>query len=195
MIISPRTLTSRHDERLVVLAATLTGDTLVVARYGTPQSVDWANQCPKMDVHDVDMCVVLETGAGQALELSWAIPGTDEGLAISLNPTSPRSDHLTLTDVSGTPEWIGLVGKTIRGLGIAFLTHFDHLGTRSVRPWALRISFDDESSVVVALGEVDRGAQIHFIPDNLVTIFDAHISKGYGVLDGIDPSWGTDVEP
>jgi hypothetical protein len=180
--IEPATLHSADDPRLTKLAAELTGDPVTRARYRLPSGTDLAAE----DVHDIGSAVELALGSGRVLALSWGTPGLDEGLAIEVREDGTDDDRV---DVSDDPHWSAVVGNPIEELAVAFFEyHYDS----SVRPWSFRVSVSGGGSATVALGETD-GAEISYLPDNLVVIFDEARARDYRIVDALQSAWGTPI--
>jgi hypothetical protein len=188
LTIEPATLHQVDDSRLVGLAATLAGERLVCVRYATPSGASWVNYSDLEGVHEVDMGVELVTESGLVLELSWATPGREEGLALALGHGENRapSDLVDLVDVSAIPDWSGLLGDLVEEVAVSFYVHNEG---SSVRPWSFRIGVSNGSSVTVALGETSDHL-IRYLPDNLVVIFEEATARNYEVADSLQSAWG-----
>ena len=52
--------------------------------------IAWQNYSDVEGVHEADMGVELVTESGLVLELSWATPGREEGLALAAEPPRKR---------------------------------------------------------------------------------------------------------
>jgi hypothetical protein len=180
--IEPATLHSADDPRLTKLAADLAGDTVTRVRYRLPSGRDFAAE----SVHDVGSAVELVLGSGRVLVLSWGTPGLDEGLAIEVREDGTDDDRV---DVSDDPHWSAVVGKPMEELAVAF---FEYYYDSSVRPWSFRLGVSGGGSATVALGEVD-GAEISYLPDNLVVIFDEARARDYRIVDALQSAWGTPI--
>lgn len=150
--ILPSTLHEANDPRLSELAATLIGERLF-ARYMMPSNASWDYKSDLEYVHEVDMGVQLVSESGLALELSWATPGREEGLSITLDAVEnyPSTRFVDVLDVSECQEWAHILGRRIEILAISFHVHADD---SSVRPWSFRIGVMGGLWVTVALGEI-----------------------------------------
>lgn len=189
--IEPATLHQVDDSRLVGLATTLAGERLVCVRYATPSGASWVNYSDLEGVREVDMAVELVTESGLVLELSWATPGREEGLALALGHGENRapSDLVDLVDVSAIPDWSGILGEFVEEVAVSFYVHNEG---SSVRPWSFRIGVSNGSSVTVALGETSDHL-IRYLPDNLVVIFEEATARNYEVADSLQSAWGETV--
>jgi len=189
--IAPSTLHGTDDSRLENLVATLAGERLVGVRYVPLSGASWANYSDLDGVHEVDMAVELVTGSGLSVRVSWATPGREEGLWLTLGPEGERTsgDPVDVDDVSGHHDWSAILGSLVETVAVAFLRHgYDS----SVRPWSFRIGFSGGSSVTVALGET-ASHRIHYMPTTLVVIFDEATARTYEVVDALQPAWGENV--
>lgn len=191
LTIEPATLHEVDDSRLGELAAALTGERLIGARYVTPSGVNWVNYSDLEGVHDVDLRVELITESGFTLELSWATPGREEGLSLALGRDEEQalSELVDVVDVSSHQDWSRVLGGLVGVVAVSFCVHGDG---SSIRPWAFRVGLSNGSSVTVALGETD-GNLIRYLPDNLVVIFEADTAKRYEITDGLQSAWGSIV--
>ena len=180
--IEPATLHGTDDPRLTKLAAELAGDPVTGVRYRLPSGTDLTAE----DVHDVGSAVELALGSGRVLALSWGTPGLDEGLAIEVRQDGTDGDRV---DVSDDPHWSAVVGKPIEELAVAFFRYYDD---SSVRPWSFRVGVSGGGSATVALGEAD-GADISYLPDNLVVIFDEARARDYRIVDALQSAWGAPI--
>ena len=163
--IEPATLHRADDPRLTRLAAELVGGRVTRVRYRLPSGTDFAAE----SVHDVGSAVELTLGSGRVLVLSWGTPGLDEGLAIEVREDGAAADRVDASvDVSDDPHWSAVLGNPIEECALAF---FEYYYDSSVRPWSFRVGVSGGGSATVALGETD-GAEISYLPDNLVVIFD-----------------------
>ena len=180
--IEPATLHSADDPRLTKLAAALAGDRVTQVRYRLPSGTDFAAE----DVHDVGSAVELALGSGRVLAVSWGTPGLGEGLAIEVRAGGADDEGV---DVSDDPHWSAVVGEPIEELAVAFFEYYDD---SSVRPWSFRVGVSGGGSATVALGEAD-GAEISYLPDNLVVIFDEATARNYRIVDALQPAWGTPI--
>ncbi|WP_155247699.1 hypothetical protein [Salinispora arenicola] len=189
--IKPATLHQVDDNRLVGLAATLAGERLMCVRYASPSGSSWVNYSDLEGVHEVDMGVELATESGLVLELSWATPGREEGLALALGRGENRasSDLIDYEDVGGVQDWSSVLGYFVEEVAVAFYVHDEG---SSVRPWSFRIGVSNGSSVTVALGETSDHS-IRYLPDNLVVIFEEATARNYEVSDGLQSAWGATV--
>lgn len=189
--IGPTTLHRSSDPRLSALSTALIGERLVSAQYAVPASAGWKNHSDLDHVHEVDMGVNLVTKSGLTLELSWSTPGREEGLALALDRTGECTSNelIDLVDVGGKLEWSGIIGHSIKSVGISFYVHADD---SSVRPWSFRIEVSDAPSVTIALGEVSDNT-LHYMPDNLLVIFDETIAQWYLIPDSPQSAWGETI--
>jgi hypothetical protein len=186
--IEPATLHQVDDRRLVGLATKLTGERLMCARYATLSGTRWINYSDLEEVHEVDMGVELVTESGLVLDLSWATPGREEGLALALGHRENRasSDVVDLVDVSAIQDWSSILGNFVEEVAVSFYVHDEG---SSVRPWSFRVGVSNGSSVTVALGETS-GHLIRYLPDNLVVIFKEATARNYEVADSLQSAWG-----
>ncbi|MEU8049521.1 hypothetical protein [Micromonospora haikouensis] len=173
------------------MAATLAGERLLCARYATPSGSSWVNYSDLEGVHEVDMGVELATESGLALQLSWATPGREEGLALALGHGENRtpSDLVDLVDVSAVQDWSNVLGYFVEEVAVSFYVHDEG---SSVRPWSFRIGVSNGLSVTVALGETSDHS-IRYLPDGLVVIFEESTARNYEVSDSLQSAWGETV--
>lgn len=168
------------------------GSRIVDVRYLVPAGVQWWPD-GRGDglVHEVDHGVELVMADGSALALHWEMRGENEFLAIvpmsvSGSWTEGLIDALSVSDA---PEWMGILGRTVTGVGVAW--HIPNAGCpRSV--WAIRIDLDGGSSFVIALGEVREGTPA-YLPDSIVVLFDWHDAESYWITGSGTSAWGETV--
>ncbi|MEU6642707.1 hypothetical protein ABZ863_09155 [Saccharomonospora sp. NPDC046836] len=189
--IEPATLHRIDDPRLVSLVRNLVGERILRVRYSVPAGVIWQGDTELDHVHEVDMGVELVTDSGLVLELSWATPGSREGLAFTLDRLEElRPNKLVdLVEVSGRREWSRIVGYPVDKIGVSFHVYsYDS----SVRPWSFRIEMSNGCSLVVALGEID-GRILSYMPNNIVVMLDEDVAGEYYVPDSLQSAWGETV--
>lgn len=187
--IPPRTLNAVDDSRLLRLAQTLVDSRVDLVRYILPAGAAWADGDRNgRQIHDVDLGVELLMRSGSTLRISWATPGSDEGLAIDMfdTPSPPADRTIDCLDVTNRDEWRRYVDRPIEAVAVAF---YSYDGISDDRPWSIRLGFASDRNVVIALGEVIDDA-VSYIPDNLVVIFDEVHAHAYRVVDSRSSSWG-----
>jgi hypothetical protein len=59
-----------------------------------------------------------------------------------------------------------------------------------VEPWASRLDFDNESHLVIALGELTRDGEIVYIPDSLVITGSEATARSYRPPAASSAAWG-----
>lgn len=178
-----------HGEPLSALRGVV-GSRIVDVRYLLSAGVPWPGGRVYGLVHEVEHGVELVMADGSALALYWEMRGEDQFLAIV-----PRSvagfwveGLIDALSVSKEPEWVGILGRTIHGVGVAW--HVPNAGCpRSV--WAARIDLDGGSSFVIALGEIHEGAPA-YLPDSIVVLFDRNDAESY-INDYDTSAWGETI--
>ncbi|MFF0084650.1 hypothetical protein ACFYR1_33780 [Streptomyces canus] len=130
--------------------------------------------------------LVLDTGA--ALLLYWSMDGVNEGLAIETRDPGDVDVNLPgdAIDVSEHVDWAGLLGASIVGINPAW--HVPNEGCPEM-PWAYRLEFSNNSSLVIALGVAERRG-FTYMPDALVVIFDQNIALAYKIPASDTSSYG-----
>jgi hypothetical protein len=142
-------------------------------------------------VHEVDHGVELVMADGSVLALHWEMCGEDEFLAVvPMSVSGSWAEGLIdAFSVSGAPEWMGILGRTIHGVGVAW--HIPNAGCpRSV--WAIRIDLDRGSSFVIALGQIHERAPA-YLPDSIVVLFDKDDAESYWISGSDTSAWGETV--
>ncbi|MBP2337375.1 hypothetical protein JOF41_003553 [Saccharothrix coeruleofusca] len=123
------------------------------------------------------MAVELVMSTGATLSLSWAMDGLNEGVAIELR--EPEESDVDLprdtVDVSGHVDWEMFLGAHIVEISPAW--HIPNEGCPEM-PWAYRLGFSNESSLVIALG-VAKGRGFAYMPDELIVFFDEGLAASY----------------
>lgn len=179
-----------HGEPLSALRGVI-GSRIVDVRYFLPAGVHWPDGRVDGLVHEVDHGVELAMADGSVLALYWEMRGEDEFLAIV-----PRSvagfwveGLIETVNVSQEPDWVGILGRTITGVGVA--RHVPNAGCpRSV--WAARIDLDGGSSFVIALGQIHEGAP-DYLPDSIVVLFDRKDAESYWINGYVTSAWGETI--
>jgi hypothetical protein len=167
------------------------GSRIVGVRYLVPVGTRWPDGREDGPVHEVDQGVELVLADGSALSVQWLMQGEDEFLSIApMSNSGVRAGTLLdAFDVSEAPEWTGILGRTVNGIGAAW--HVPNAGRpRSV--WALRINLDGGSSFVIALGEVREGNPA-YLPDSMVVLFNREDAEAYRIGGSATSAWGESV--
>lgn len=123
-------------------------------------------------------------------EFKWLMRGEREGLAVVFDPTAAdlERDRVRAVSLPQSRSWANLFGRSVAGVGASW--HVPTVGVEAV--WAVRLQFNDNHRLVLALGEW-RDGQIRYIPDTVVAIFDATIAAEYKIPAAHEPAWGHDV--
>jgi hypothetical protein len=120
-------------------------------------------------------------------ELKWIMAGEREGVAAVFDQTDAdlRNDQVQPSPVPDESRWRKAIGAVVTGVGVSW-----HQPTGDIAAiWSVRLEFSFDPSIVVALGEWRDGA-VHYIPDQIVVIFDAEIARRYVIPAGEEPAWG-----
>ncbi|MEA5358628.1 hypothetical protein VA596_03700 [Amycolatopsis sp., V23-08] len=133
-------------------------------------------------VREVAHGVALDFAGGGGLLARWERAGERESLV--LGDPEPAGDQV---DVSATPEWQPLLGRTIEHVGVAWHEAGEHADR-----CAVRLEFDDGSSVVLALGEIRDGVAT-YAPTSVVVFFDADLARAYDPAGDGTSAWGDDI--
>jgi hypothetical protein len=183
------------DGQLELLGALrgVIGSRIAGVRYLVPAGAGWPDGREDGLVHEVDQGVVLVMTDGSALSAQWLMQGEDEFLAIApMSISGLRAGSLIdAIDVSGAPEWMAILGRTVNGVGVAW--HVPNAG-RPKSIWALRFDIEGGSSFVIALGEVRDGSPT-YLPDAIVVLFDREDAESYRIAGGVTSAWGEAVPP
>ena len=180
-----------HGEPLSALRGVV-GSRMVAVRYLLSSGAQWPDVRVVGSVHEVDHGVELVMADGSVLALHWEMQEYDEFLAIAPMSVAGSLGPEGLIDalsVSAAPEWVGILGRTITGVGVAW--HIPNAGCpRSV--WAARIDLDGGSSFVIALGEIQEGAPTYH-PTSIVILFDQAVAASYRIPASTTSAWGETV--
>ncbi len=132
------------------------------------------------------MGIELHWGRGRS-ELKWITAGEREGVAAVFDQTEAdlRNDRVQPVQVPDESRWRKAIGAVVTAVGVSW--HQPTGDTAAI--WSVRLEFSPDLSIVVALGEWRDGA-IHYIPDQIVVIFDAEIARSYVIPAGEEPAWG-----
>lgn len=86
-----------------------------------------------------------------------------------------EGDHLPQTRMVDVSErWPTILGVSVADRWLAFQET-----DWGIEPWACRIDFDNESHLVIGLGELTRDAEVTYIPDGLVITGSGAIARSY----------------
>jgi hypothetical protein len=156
------------------------GSRIVDVRYLLLAGAQWPDGRVVGLVHEVDHGVELVMADGSVLALHWEMQGWCHFLAIvpmSVSGSLGPEGLIDALSVSEAPEWVGILGRTIHGVEVAW--HISSTGAGCPRSvWAVRIDLDGGSSFVIALGEIQEGAPT-YLPDSIVVIFDKDVAASY----------------
>lgn len=167
------------------------GSRIVDVRYILPAGAQWPDGRVEGLVHEVDQGVELVKADGSVLALLWEQRGWEEFLAIvPMSVSGSWAEGLIdVLSVSGTPEWMDILGRTIHGVGVAW--HIPNADCpKSV--WAIRIEVDGGSSFAIALGEIHEGAPT-YLPDSIVVLFGREAAESYWIPGNDTSAWGETV--
>jgi hypothetical protein len=187
MMMQPLVKTDDALGILVNVDRILKTEALQCVQYLSSAGATWPHGHRHDSIHEVDMGVVLITNRGTAVEVTWAMEGAIEGLAITISQTPENIDRrLSASDVSQLPGWQEILGLSACEIGTAW--HVPNEGCPQSL-WSLRITYSNNCSVVIALGEVDEGS-MKYQPDGLVVIFDEAATASYRIAASNQSSWG-----
>ena len=132
------------------------GSRIIDVRYLLLAGAQWPDGRVEGLVHEVDHGVELVMADGSVLALHWEMRGWEEFLAIvPMSVSGSWAEGLpNAVSFSGTPEWMGILGRTIHGVGVAW--HIPNADCPKL-VWAIRIEVDGGSSFAIALGEIYEG--------------------------------------
>jgi hypothetical protein len=180
----PAPVTANDIESLRAWAAGLNSRRLVGVRYWYWPDTEWPNGWSIDGVDEVAMEISFALDNGSTAVIAWAMAGFDQGvgenqgLALRLvaRPFKPREGSLVPIEATELPQWAPLIGRKIVDVGAGW--HVSDAGHPET-VWSVKLTFDNSISVVVALGELERGS-LHYLPDYLVVIFDEDLARTYG---------------
>ncbi|MEV6646135.1 hypothetical protein [Amycolatopsis sp. NPDC051371] len=164
-------------------AAGLLGRRLSGVRYLVPAGASAAGEVEEGPVQEVAHGVVFAFEDGHVLFAQWQMDGEDEFLLLGSGDGGLLVDAV---EVGELPEWRPLLGRKIVRVGTA--RHVPWEG-RPLVLWALRIEFEGDLSVVVALGEIRQGVAA-YLPTSVVVLFDADQARAYVVPSSETSAWG-----
>jgi hypothetical protein len=101
---------------------------------------------------EVSMGVELGVRGGATFLCRWTMTGVDERLVFGEAEEELQPGGLKRIDVSRTPHWSPLVGRSISRVGIACHIPDEETGEA---PWTVRLVLESSASVVLALGEAE----------------------------------------
>jgi len=176
------------DERLTVESNLrgLIGQILQRVNYLDPDTSDPWRIKAHAGFDQASMGIELHWDHGGS-ELKWIMAGEREGLALVFDQTEAdlRNDRVQPVQVPDESRWRKAIGAVVTAVGVSW-----HQPTAEISAiWSVRLEFSFDLSVVVALGEWRDGA-IHYIPDQIVVIFDTAIAQRYVIPAGEEPAWG-----
>lgn len=164
----------------------MTGGRLSGVRYLIPAGASAEAEIEGGPLQEVAHGVVLTFDDGRELLVRWQMEGEDEYLLFG-----PAAGDGLLADavgVAGQPEWRALLGRRIVRRGVA--RHVPWAG-RPLVPWALRLEFEGDRSVVIALGRNEDGVA-GYLPTSVVVLFDADVARVYRLAGSSTSAWGDD---
>jgi hypothetical protein len=133
-------------------------------------------RCPGFD--EANVGVEIETLAGTTFSAVWQMSGYSE--ALSFGPGTGESRHglypLHRSDVSQSPAWRPLLGRTVTDVGIGW--HIPNEGSPET-VWSVRLAFDAGTGVLFALGRATADCSIEYLPDEVVVVMDDRLGRGY----------------
>jgi hypothetical protein len=167
-----------QEESLSALRGVV-GSRIVAVRYLLSSGAQWPDVRVVGSVHEVDHGVELVMAGGSVLALHWEMQEYDEFLAIAPMSVAGSLGPEGLIDalsVSEAPEWVGILGRTVQGVGVAW--HISNAGCpRAI--WAARIDLDGGASFVIALGEIDDEGAPTYHPTSIIVLFDQAVAASY----------------
>jgi hypothetical protein len=172
-------------DRVSAIEDALVGSRVVSVEYGQTEHGGLL-EVPVGSCHEVDLDICLGMSGG-IVNLTWDRDDLVEGLSISISGEVTSRDELRSVVVSGSPQWLPLIGQRISS--VAFGWQISESGCPESL-WSLRVDFDIGHSVVFALGELDGGSTPSYFPDSLLVIFDERAARSYAHLGAIGNSWG-----
>lgn len=170
------------------------GAQIVGVRYLVSEGMGWPGGRADGFVHEVDHGVEITLSGDRVLVLRWEMLGENEFLDPSLHllPREQVSDSMIdAIDVSATPEWAPLIGHTISSVRASW--HISNTGCpKSI--WAVRFDTAENSSFVIALGEIRDGVPA-YLPDAVLVFFDRDDAEAYKTGGSATSAWdGAAVE-
>jgi hypothetical protein len=181
-------VTDAQGEEISKLAARLSGLSVESVDYLTTAALEASEAAS--DLHVVDQAVALGLDDGTSMTVAWAMDGYLEGLAfVSASfPEVFRPEVVASIGVSASHLWQAVIGRRIDTVAVA--AHISNEGCPQTI-WSVRLGFDDNVSVVIALGDIGEGVP-EYRPDGLVVIGDMAIARRYMTPSG-ETSLGTIV--
>lgn len=141
-------------------------------------------------LHEVDS-VELAFDSGQVVRIRWAMAGSDEGIALEVDPDPLVAGGLETVDVGRSSRWSAMLAHPVTQMRGAW-----HVSTENGKELLWAVSFRNTSGgeLTVALGEVQNGAAT-YLPDSLVVLFSSEMAGEYEPLASRTSAWGELIEP
>ena len=172
-------------------AASIVGEALERVAYLVPATSEQETRRHFGSFDEVDMGVEMRCVSGRRFICVWRMKDLDEGLFFGEVPEGDEMASLKRIEVSDTAEWQRLMNQTITGVGLAW--HVPEEGA-SEAVWAVRLSFERSSAIVLALGESgELPNEVRYMPDNIAVIFAEEMAKAYEPASSLGSSWGSMV--
>jgi len=182
----PSSLVMKADrERVSAIEGALAGSHISSVEYRQTEHSGLL-EVPVGSCHEVDLDIILRMSSG-IVDLTWDRNDLVEGLSISIQKEVTSRDEPPSVVVSGSPQWLPLIGQKISG--VAFGWQISESGCPESL-WSIRVEFSAGASVVFALGELDGGLAPSYFPDSLLVIFDEQAARSYAHLGAIGNAWG-----
>ena len=135
------------------------------------------------DVDQVSTAVLLHFDGGSSIRFRWALrPGVER---LSIDGWMPGDPTVETRVEDVTDRWPGFFGKALRRLDFAL----QDVGS-GPEPYACRLHFESELSLVIALGELNEGS-ITYIPDSLIVTSSPDRAASYRPPAAWDNTWGS----
>ena len=141
-------------------------------------------------VHEVDS-IEIGLDSGEVVRIRWAMAGSDEGLALEVDPDPLEAPGLEMIEVGTSSRWSAMLGHPVTQMRGAW-----HVSTENGEELLWAVSFRDAAGgeLTVALGEVQDGVA-SYLPDSLVVLFSSAEAGEYEPLASRTSAWGEVIDP
>jgi hypothetical protein len=174
-------------ERIAGIRRSFVGARVVSVRY-RQTGVSGLAAVPAGESHEVDLDVVFELSSGIAT-VTWERNDLVEGLAIAFPDVAVEVEGTVSVPADESVQWRSYVGKEVRDVSLGWqVSEVDCPESL----WVLRLSFETDAKVVLALGQLDTDGTPTYHPDSIVVVFGEDVARSYEPPGALGSSWGED---